>query len=62
MLAQLPAMLEQVPGDTVPLEYTYGFDKTYWIDPTTGVLIDIMDQVRLAGVTSIAVSAVPEST
>ena len=28
----------------------------------TGVLIDIMDQVRLAGVTSIAVSAIPEST
>jgi biopolymer transport protein ExbD len=28
----------------------------------TGVLIDIMDQVRLGGVTSIAVSAIPEST
>ena len=28
----------------------------------TGVLIDIMDQVRLAGVTNIAVSATPEST
>ncbi|MGB5448883.1 MAG: biopolymer transporter ExbD [Woeseiaceae bacterium] len=28
----------------------------------TGILIDIMDQVRLAGVVSIAVSATPEST
>lgn len=28
----------------------------------TGVLIDIMDQVRLAGVSNIAVSAIPEST
>jgi len=28
----------------------------------TGILIDVMDQVRLAGVTNIAVSAVPEST
>jgi len=28
----------------------------------TGVLIDIMDQVRLAGVATIAVSAIPEST
>ena len=28
----------------------------------TGVLIDIMDQVRLAGVTNIAVSAIPDST
>jgi biopolymer transport protein ExbD len=28
----------------------------------TGVLIDIMDQVRLGGVTSISVSAIPEST
>jgi biopolymer transport protein ExbD len=28
----------------------------------TGVLIDIMDQVRLAGVANISVSAIPEST
>jgi biopolymer transport protein ExbD len=28
----------------------------------TGVLIDIMDQVRLGGVTNISVSAIPEST
>jgi biopolymer transport protein ExbD len=28
----------------------------------TGVLIDIMDQVRAAGVANIAVSAIPEST
>ncbi|MDH3362359.1 MAG: biopolymer transporter ExbD [Gammaproteobacteria bacterium] len=28
----------------------------------TGILIDIMDQVRLAGVTNISVSAIPEST
>ena len=28
----------------------------------TGVLIDIMDQVRLGGVASISVSAIPEST
>mgnify|MGYP001820250508 CR=1 FL=1 len=51
VLAQLPAMLEQIPGDTVPLEYTYGFDKTYWIDPTTGVLIDIdVSEQRYVGV------------
>jgi len=28
----------------------------------TGVLIDVMDQVRLGGVSSISVSAIPEST
>ena len=28
----------------------------------TGVLIDIMDQVRAGGVTNIAISAIPEST
>jgi len=28
----------------------------------TGVLIDVMDQVRLGGVTSIAISAIPETT
>jgi hypothetical protein len=51
LLAQLPAMLDQIPGDDVPLQYTYGFDKTYWIDPTTGVLIDIdVSEQRYVGV------------
>lgn len=38
--AQLTAILPSMP-DPVPLAYLYAFDKTYWIEPTTGVLIDI---------------------
>lgn len=37
---QLGAVLEQLP-DQVPLAYTYAFDKTYWVEPTSGVLIDV---------------------
>ncbi|MEN8239332.1 MAG: porin PorA family protein [Actinomycetota bacterium] len=40
MLAQLGPVLEAMP-DVVPLTYTYQFDKTYWVEPTTGMLIDI---------------------
>jgi hypothetical protein len=40
MLAQLAPALEAMP-DPVPLTYTFAFDKTYWVEPTTGVLIDI---------------------
>ncbi len=40
MLAQLAPALEAMP-DPVPLTYTFAFDKTYWVEPTTGILIDI---------------------
>ncbi len=40
MMAQLGPVLEAMP-DPVPLTYTFAFDKTYWIEPTTGILIDI---------------------
>ena len=39
-LAQLGPVLEAMP-DPVPLTYTFAFDKTYWVEPNTGVLIDI---------------------
>ena len=39
-LAQLAPALEAMP-DPVPLTYTFAYDKTYWVEPTTGVLIDI---------------------
>lgn len=35
----LPTMLESWEGD-VPLEYYYGYEADYWVEPTTGVLID----------------------
>lgn len=37
---QLGALLEQLP-DLVSMSYTYSFDKTYWVEPTSGVLIDV---------------------
>ena len=40
MMAQLGSVLEAMP-DPVPLTYTFAFDKTYWVEPNTGVLIDI---------------------
>ncbi|MEA3501389.1 MAG: porin PorA family protein [Actinomycetota bacterium] len=39
-MAQLGPVLEAMP-DPVPLTYTFAYDKTYWVEPTTGVLIDI---------------------
>lgn len=35
----LPTMLEDWEGD-VPLDYFYAYEAEYWVEPTTGVLID----------------------
>jgi hypothetical protein len=37
MLTQLFAKLP----DPVPLQYLYGYDGTYWIDPPTGIIVDV---------------------
>jgi hypothetical protein len=39
-VGQLGQVLASLP-DPVPLAYTYAFDKTYWVEPESGVLIDI---------------------
>jgi hypothetical protein len=39
MVAQLGAVLPALP-DPVPLSYTYEFEAEYWVDPTTGVVVD----------------------
>lgn len=39
-MGQLAPALQAMP-DPVPLTYTFAFDKTYWVEPTTGILIDI---------------------
>jgi len=56
-MAQLGPVLEAMP-DPVPLTYTFAFDKTYWVEPNTGVLIDIdvMESRRVA----LAVPGAPE--
>jgi hypothetical protein len=39
MLQGLAALLPLLP-DPVPLSYLYGYETNYWVEPTTGVLID----------------------
>ena len=39
LLQGLTAMLPLLP-DPIPLSYTYGYETNYWVEPTTGVLID----------------------
>jgi hypothetical protein len=41
MTAQLGQLLPALP-DPVPLSYTYEFEAEYWVDPATGVLVDIV--------------------
>ncbi len=38
--AAIPLILGALP-EQIDLDYTYEFEATYWVDPTTGVLIDI---------------------
>jgi len=57
MMAQLAPVLEVMP-DPVPLTYTFAFDKTYWIEPTTGILIDI--DVMESRAVALAVPGAPE--
>jgi len=35
----LPQLVEQLP-DTVPLDYYYDYEGTYWVDPATGIIVD----------------------
>jgi hypothetical protein len=47
---QLPKILESVSGEMVPLQYYYAYEGKYWIDPTTGVMIDTeKHEVRKVG-------------
>ncbi len=39
LLQGLAALLPLLP-DPVPLSYLYGYETDYWVEPTTGVLID----------------------
>lgn len=40
VVKMLPTLLGQIPGASVPLGYTYEYEGKYWVDPTTGVLVD----------------------
>ena len=48
LTAQLPLLLEILP-DNVPMQYAVDATTTYWVDPTTGIVIDVeSDEVRTA--------------
>lgn len=58
-IAQFEQLLQVLP-DPVPITYTYAFDKSYWVEPTTGVLVDIdVFESRVAMIQSPDGSMVP---
>lgn len=59
ILAALPQLLPLLP-DVIPLSYTYEFSATYWVDPTTGILIDIeKNDVRKAEIVGLPIPLEP---
>jgi hypothetical protein len=56
----LPLVLEQLPGDNVPLAYYYEYEGEYWIEPKTGVLIDTKKhELRRVGLSDEAIAGTP---
>lgn len=48
LTAQLPLLMDILPDD-VPMQYAVDATTTYWVDPTTGIVIDVeSDEVRTA--------------
>jgi hypothetical protein len=48
--AQLAQLLQVLPDD-VPIAYTYAFEKSYWVEPATGVLVDVdVSETRAAAI------------
>lgn len=48
--AQLSALLAQLT-QPVPLSYTYQVNSTYWVQPTTGLVVDTQrEDIRMAGI------------
>jgi hypothetical protein len=49
--AQLGALLPQLT-QPVPVSYTYEVMSTYWVEPTTGLVVDTQrEEIRMAGIT-----------
>ncbi|NUR63250.1 MAG: DUF3068 domain-containing protein [Catenulispora sp.] len=57
--AQLAKILPQLP-ETVPLTYAFQDQSTFWVDPSTGLVIDVQrDQQRIAEIALPTGTAVP---
>jgi hypothetical protein len=60
IVKMLPQLLAKIPGDTVPLQYSYSYQGWYWIDPTTGILIDTKKhELRKVGLGDQVIGATP---
>ena len=60
VVQMLPKILKDIPGANVPLEYTYEYSGKYWIDPTTGVIIDTWKhELRKVGLSAAVVAKTP---
>jgi hypothetical protein len=57
--ALLPTLVEQLPA-TVPLGYYYDYEGTYWVDPTTGIIVDTEKrETRTVGLDPDAIAGTP---
>jgi hypothetical protein len=60
VVKMLPQLMKSIPGDTVPLSYYYAYEGKYWIDPTTGVMIDTeKHELRKVGIADEALANSP---
>lgn len=60
MVAMVGPLLDQWTAETVPLEYYYSYEGDYWVEPTTGVLIDTQKhELRKVGLGADVLALVP---
>ncbi|HEX6870244.1 MAG TPA: porin PorA family protein [Micromonosporaceae bacterium] len=59
--AQLAALLPRLT-EPVPLTYTYESTSTYWVEPTSGIVVDVQrEEIRKAGLSLPGGASVPAS-
>ena len=52
----LPKVIAGLPGATVPLQYFYSYEADYWIEPTSGVMVDTTKhELRTVGLADSAI-------
>jgi hypothetical protein len=57
---QLPKLLASLPSATVPLQYYYNYEGDYWIEPTSGVMVDTTKhEVRTVGLADSVIKGTP---
>lgn len=57
----IPLLMNAIEGDTVPLQYYYEYTGEYWIEPTSGVIIDTKKfEKRQAGLPDEILANVPQ--